>query len=482
MSGLEEAVQDQLTEAHGDLQGWLKAEAPPKAELAAAFGRLGMLLHAYELYEAAEACYTNVLRLGNGDLRWLYLLAHIYQQSGRFEKATEAYGAILEVDPANVAARVHLGEVYHSRNLLDEASAELRRALEIAPDEPAARALLGEIALARGEHEEAVELLSGVLEQVPAADRLHYPLAMAYRGLGELDEAREHLGQSGTVGVKVADPLIDALENLATGERVHLLRGRRAFAAGRYGEAASEFRQALAADPRSSRVRVNLGSALGQMGDVVGAIEQYEAALGLDPANFTAHFNLGVLEAQQDDLESAVEHFRAAIELKFDDGEAHYRLARALRRLGRAEEAIESFREAYSLDPLNENVHLDWAVHLVELGRFEEALEVLEEAHRIMPQSGGVTHAMARILAGAPDRSLRDGERALDLATRVHQARPTPGHAATVAMALAELGRCSEAAEWLSGAIDDAEEQGLAEWVSAQRGVLERYQGGPPCS
>lgn len=481
MSGLEEAVKDQLNEAHGDLQGWLKVEGPPKEKLAAAFARLGELLHAYELYDAAEACYVNVARLQPRDFRWPYYLGHVYQKSGKYEKATEAYRAALAREPANVAAHVHLGEVYHARNLLDEAAAELHRALELAPEEPAARALLGEIALAQGEHAEAVKLLSGVLEQVPAADRLQYPLAMAYRGLGELDKAREHLAKSGTVGIKVADPLIDALESLATGERVHLLRGRQAFAAGHYGEAASEFRMALAADPRSVRVRVNLGSALGQMGDVVGAIEQYEAALGLNPANVTAHFNLGVLRAQQGDFETAAKHFRAATELKNDDGEAHRQLGLALERLDRPEEALESLSSAVLLQPLDENVHLDKAVLLVRLQRYKKALETLEEAHRLLPQSGGVTHALARLLAGSPDRSLRDGERALDLASRVQEALPTPGHAATVAMALAELGRCSEAAEWLGGAVDDAGEQGLAEWAKAQRGLLERYQAGSPC-
>ena len=82
--------------------------------------------------------------------------------------------------------------------------AELRKALDLHPQSPAARAQMGELALARGEHQRAVELLASVLEQVPAANRLHYPLGMAYRGLGQREKAMEHLGKVGVVGFETA--------------------------------------------------------------------------------------------------------------------------------------------------------------------------------------------------------------------------------------------------------------------------------------
>jgi tetratricopeptide (TPR) repeat protein len=482
MEGLEDAVKDQINAAHANLTAWLRQGEPPSDELAAAYGRLGNLLHVYELYEAAAACYLNAVALVPGEPGWVYYLGHVYQESGRFVEAAEAYRAVLEAAPRDLAARVHLGEVLQAQNRPAEAEAELRQALEIAPDDPAAQALLGEIALARGDYRQAVELLSAALARVPAANRLHYPLGMAYRGLGEADKAREHLVESGAVGVTVADPLIAALERLATGERVYLLRGRTAFAAGRYGEAASEFRKALEADPRSARVRVNLGSALGQVGDVVGAVEQYEAALAIDPASVAARFNLGTLAAQEGNDERAVEHFRAAVDLKWDDGESHRQLGLALRRLGRHEEALPHLTEAPTLAPADESAWLDRAILLVDLGRYEEARDVLEEAHRILPQAGGVAHALARLLAGSPDRGLRDGERALDLAQRVYAARATPGHAATVALALAELGRCGEAAQWQETAVKAAAQSGAQELAAQLRPALERYAAGAPCS
>src|SRR5687768_11018928 len=117
---------------------------------------------------------------------------------------------------------------------------------------------------------------------------------MAYRGLGELEKAKANLRSQGTVGVRVADPLVDQLQELIQGERLHLIRGRLALEAKRYAEAADEFRKAVAARPESVTGRVNLGAVLNLLGDVRGAVEQFQGVLRIAPENTNAHYNLGV--------------------------------------------------------------------------------------------------------------------------------------------------------------------------------------------
>jgi hypothetical protein len=55
---------------------------------------------------------------------------------------------------------------------------------------------------------------------------------------------------------------------------------------------------------------------------------------------------------------------------------------------------------------------------------------------------------LAYLLAASPQLEVRDGGRALELAQRVYNATSAAEHGALVALALAELGRCSEASEW----------------------------------
>ena len=199
-------------------------------------------------------------------------------------------------------------------NQREEASQAFESALQISQDEAAAHVGLGEARLAEGQFQEAVRHFESALKVAPGANRIHYSLGMAYRGMGEIDKARSHLEQRGRVGVRPKDELVDDLQQLLKGERVHLLQGRLAFSAGRYQEAARSFAEAVKADPKSARARVNLGTALGQSGKVDAAIEQFLAAVEIDGKNITAHFNLGTLQVRANNYAQAVEHLQFVVD------------------------------------------------------------------------------------------------------------------------------------------------------------------------
>ncbi|MFW6012091.1 MAG: tetratricopeptide repeat protein [bacterium] len=484
LAELEPAVAEQLTATRRQLQGLINAEGTDRASAAEAYGELGRLYHAYDFTGAAEPAYVNALQLAPEDHRWAYYLAYLYQQQGKFEHAEALYGRALEIRQTP-AAMIHLAEVYLDLERPDDAERVLRHALSGAPELPSAHALLGQVALSRKEYGLAVEYLEAALEAVPEANRLHYPLAMAYRGLGETDQAQEHLEQRGEVGVRPHDPLLDELQELKRGERIHVLRGRTAFRAGDYVAAIEAFRQAVEESPESVPARVNLGSALGQANDRIGAVHHFRKALDVDPDNATAHYNLGVLLGQgggrDGTHDEALEHLRRAAELEPRDGEIHRELARALERRGRTEEALETYREAAGLAPYDVDGRLGEVQLLVDLGRLEEAFERLDEAHALMPREPRVVNALARFLAGSPEPSLRDGERAHELADRLFEIQPTAAHGETVAMALAQLGRCDEAAAMQRRLVEAHREAGETGSLEALERTLARYEAGPPC-
>ena len=107
---------------------------------------------------------------------------------------------------------------------------------------------------------------------------------------------------------------------------------------------------------------------------------------------------------------------------------------------------------------------------------------MLEAAQAALPASGLVAQALARLLAGCPDLTVRDGERALDLAQRVYAVSPTPFHAETLAMALAQVGRCEEAAELQRQVVDAAGQKGDGDRGSSWAEILAVYEQGPPCA
>jgi len=477
---LEPAVAEQIRALEDSLAGLANTKDLSKPQLAQAYGELGQLYHAYELIESAEACYRNANRLSPDNYRWVHLGGRLKEAAGDASLAVKLFEDAVNQNPRYTASALHLGDVYRGLNRHDEARKAYQTVLALDPDSAAAFRGLGETALSEQKYAEAVENLTKALELTPQANRLHYSLGMAYRGLGDLDKAKEELARRGPVGVRGSDPLFDEVEALRRGERVQLIQGRMAFAARRYKQAAEFFRKAVEAEPTSARARINLGAALGQSGDLDGALQQYQAVLQTEPNNETARFNTGVLLVRGGKAAEAAEHFQAVVAVSPDDLEANRELAKSLVKSGRAADAIVPYQKVAASDPDDEIALTSLTTLLVNAGRPQEALDLLEKAHEKYPDRGITAHALARILAASPDAKLRDAARALELAKSVFNARQEVFHGETVALALAELGRCEEAAKWqqqLIDAIQTSNQKPSARFVSA----LERYRKGAPC-
>lgn len=453
LSNLEPGVREQITTAQAALA------TSTEATRSDAYGRLGEIYHAYSLTSAARECYLNANRLAPKDFRWIYLLARLDQQEGRFDDAISRYRTARTLKPDYIAVLVNLGNIFLELNRLDDATESFKAALQLDQNNPAAHYGLGQVAISKRSYAEAVDHFEKTLAQVPEANRVHYSLAMAYRGLGNADKVKAHLAQQGTVGVRVSDPLVDGLQDSIAGERLHLSRGKIAFEAQRYAEAASEFRKAVQANRDSAAARVNLGAALTQLGDLNGAVEQFEEALRIEPGKSNAHYNLAVLLARQNKHDEAITHLRSALKVESSDLSARFLLAQELNKQGRLDEALTEYSNVVQADPSNEAALLEQVRLLYRKGQVKQALDGLEKAHAQYPQRGRTVVMLAYLLAASPQLELRNGGRALEFAERVYNTTGAVQHGALVLLALAELGRCSEAIDWQRRMIDAAEQQ-----------------------
>ena len=476
LDSLESPVAQQIRDVQRSFADLVANAGVTDTAVAEGYGSLGQVYHAYEFLDAAEACYRNATRLTPDDFRWLHLLGYLFQQSGRLEEAVPLYTAARAARPDDHVARLYVGDVYLRLNRLPEARAQFQATVGIFP--AAAFDGLGHVALLEGRLEEAVAHFEAALQRVPESGPTHYSLAMAYRGLGRLDLAESHLRRVGPGGIRPVDPLVDNLQDLLRGERVHVIQGRLAYQSGEFKAAAEAFARAVDAAPASVDARVNLGAALAQTGDLSGAIRQLEAALGLDSRSVATHRSLGAALAHVDRHGEAVDHLRVVTELAPDDIEARRLLAGSLSRLGREVEAIEVLFSVTSLDPGDEDSLLSLTFLLADRARYREARDLVDRAHQLFPARPRTTTTLARLLATSPDVTLRDGSRALDLAVALFDADPTPVHRETVVMSLAELGRCGEAATWLQRAVDDARRGGDAELAARLEGEKPRYERG----
>ena len=481
LTNLEASVRDQLTAAQTTLAGAAKDPATTKTALSQAYGKLGEIYHAYSLIAAARDCYLNANILAPKDFRWIYLLAKLDQQEGRYDDAIRRYQTARTLRRDYVATLVNLGNIFLELNRLEDAQESFSAALQLDANNPAAHYGLGQAAVSKRSYAEAVAHFEKTLAQVPGANRVHYSLAMAYRGLGNVEQVKAHLAQQGTVGVRVADPLVDSLQGLIAGERVYLARGKIAFEARRYADAATEFRKAIASQPESLTARINLGAALTQLGDVNGAVEQFEAALRIDPRSVNAHYNLAVLFAGQKNHEQSISHLRSALSVADNDLNARLLLAQELKHAGRGDEALLEFTRVVQADSNNEDALLEQVKLLYGKKQFKQALETLERGHAQHPQKGRTIVVLAYLLAASPETDLRNGARALELAKRVYSATGSAQHGALVALSLAELGRCREASDLQQQMITLAEQQGNTDLRGKLQADLKLYENTQSC-
>ena len=469
---LEPLVANQFREQRAAFERVAAQTQVSDKDLAAAYYALGRIGHAYEFFDTAEASYVNALRLTPQDSASLHLLGYLYQQTGRYDEAVERYSAARRAAPNDPVVRAHLAEVYLHVNRFADAGDIFQDLVDVFP--VVARAGLGEIALRNGRFNEAVEHLEAAIARAPNAASIHYSLGMAYRGLGRLEQARSHLAHRASGSYHPADPLVDSLTSLLRGERAHVVLGRRAYEAGEFEDARAAFAKAVEAVPSSAEARVGLGMALAQIGNVAPSIEQLEAALRLDPDNTTAHTTLGVIFMRLGRDPEALAHLQASFRREPAE-ETAGPLIRLLLKLSRGDEALDAFSRARSFSLDDEGTVLGLSILLADRGRYRDAIELVDLANRQFPDRVRTATTLARLLAAAPDRTLRDGQRALTLATRVYEVQRSPVHGESLALALAELGRCQEAAKWMQRATADADRDGDSVTAARLRAEAPRY-------
>jgi tetratricopeptide (TPR) repeat protein len=105
-------------------------------------------------------------------------------------------------------------------------------------------------------------------------------------------------------------------------------------------EAAEAYQKAVEAAPEWVEARINLGTALYQLGRMEGAHEHFSIAAGLEPENALAEFNLGCVLEQMGKTTEAIMHLSSAVELSPSLADGHLNLALAYERTGQAQNAL----------------------------------------------------------------------------------------------------------------------------------------------
>ncbi len=366
-----------------------RADVVARPRSAAAWGTLGMVLFAQDLYTECEPILSEAERLDPTDARWPYfrglavILSRPDEGIGLLERA-------VQLAPASVSAQLRLAEEYWKLERTDEADTIFRALLD---EEPAnARALLGHgrVLLRRGECQDALEPLTLAAADPTAQHSAHIALAEACLRLGDAGRAETERRAAAEGGgdlpwhdtilaeadrfrlglqprlqttMRLADQgrvddalaLIDqVLEDHPASDEAHLTRARVLIRAHRFAETEKELGRALTLNPNLVDGHFLLGSVLLMRKDYDAAERSYLRAIALKPTHGLALYNLGECRLKQSKRAGALEAFRDAVRAHPDMAAAQLRLGELLLEDGAVAEATTHLQEAVRLDTRNE--------------------------------------------------------------------------------------------------------------------------------
>ncbi|MCH9026822.1 MAG: tetratricopeptide repeat protein [Proteobacteria bacterium] len=257
--------------------------------LGQAYGKLGMVYQALQLQAAAKAAYGNAILLEPDAAQWPFYLAIYHEEVGELAESARLYSASLKIAPQMAGTWLRLAEVLLEAGDLPGSEKAFRDALSLERGQVAAIAGLGTIALRRDQYRDAINAFQAALRIQPEATQLHYRLAMAYRNLGDRDNATAHLGKSGKRIPSSFHPWIELMKAREKGAGYYVRVGRNAATGGDHRRAMAVYGLALDIDPENLAALYNLAATSLVMGNSERAHGYLEQALELAPNDQRLH-------------------------------------------------------------------------------------------------------------------------------------------------------------------------------------------------
>jgi tetratricopeptide (TPR) repeat protein len=328
---------------------------------------------------------------------------------------------------------------------LDDALADVDRAIAMEADHAASHELRGMILLQMERYDDALASFDKASELAPDDARLDQHRGELYLKKGDPEKALEQLSK--------------ALEKQPDSISALLIRASLHYEMKNPDKALADIDEAIRIRPNFVQphlMRAEILAASDRMDEAIAGLEQLVQAA---PGQVQILSQLGTLYMIDSQPKKAIDVLTRVLEQEADNG-------RALR-----------FRA---------DAYLNVGQHAEAIADFDRALEELEPDE-------GLLNNFAWVLATSPDDKLRDGKRAVELATKAAEISDyqTPHVLSTLAAAHAETGDFDAAKKWSAKSIelsqkelDAAETDADRERIKTEKAQLEKelatYEEGKP--
>ncbi|HEV8383359.1 MAG TPA: protein kinase [Candidatus Acidoferrales bacterium] len=269
-------------------------------------------------------------------------LGTIYNGTGNYEKAAEAFRAALDGDPLNDDAYRGLARAYEKMNQPAEAEQTYQKAVSVRPYYHASYTWLGIFYWRQGRLAEATKLFEQVVKLTPDSFQAHSNLGAIYVVQGKYNEGIASFEHS--IALR---PTYEAYSNLATayfsqrnfaesaatyeralalgiGANEYIIWGNlgdaKYWTAGKRSESPSAYQKALAlaeeklkVNPRDQYVLANLAYYHAMLGEKKPSVEFLQRALAQAPKDADVLFKAALMSAQFGDKEKTLDWLKRAV-------------------------------------------------------------------------------------------------------------------------------------------------------------------------
>lgn len=379
------------------------------------WGKYAMNLDIHDFKREAIICYKQAAELSPSEFRWPYFTAIALSEMGAPEALTW-FERSAKLRPDYAPLYVLHGRALYDAGLEQPAMNAFLRAIEI--DSTSSLAYLGiaKITFYQMDVKSSRNYLEKALKFNPRNGEAYGLLAQVSRQLGEPENAE--------IALQMKDqlPKVTSLPDSVYGD--------------------------LIVEGISAAWYQERGQSYMKKGLYEKAIQEFQSVLKLRP-DAEDHNNLGISFQKVGKYDQAVFHLRQSIALNPQKIEANINLGTALFEAGQVNESIAYMKKVHRMDPDFPNISLILGTIYMRSGQTKNAITEYQTGLEKNPEDIHLAVQLAWVLATSSKKSLRDGEKAIDIAKNICEKTNylVPEILDVLASAYAETGQFVQALE-----------------------------------